>query len=96
MSVEQSDADSPSILERMESALSPERPEAAVKEEPEDAQPVETTEDDEPEQEEAPPEEFAEVTADDGTPVKIPAKLKDSFLRWDDYTKKTQTVQTLA
>jgi hypothetical protein len=96
MSVEQSDADSPSILERMESALSPERPEAAVKEEPEDAQPVETTEDDEPEQEEAPPEEFAEVTADDGTPVKIPAKLKDSFLRWDDYTKKTQTVQSLA
>lgn len=94
MSVEQSEPDSPSILERLGSALEPAQPEAAESETSEAIEPVDTADDSD--QDEVPAEEFAEVTADDGSPVKVPAKMKDQFLRWDDYTKKLQSTQALA
>lgn len=80
------------------------QPEAAADPEPaqESAPPEQDQTDytdtlDEVAQDEAPAAEadLAEVFADDGEPLKVPAKLKDSFLRWQDYTKKTQEVSKL-
>jgi hypothetical protein len=46
-------------------------------------------------QEESSDEPFTEVTDDDGQPYKVPAKLKESFLRQKDYTQKTQALSAL-
>lgn len=49
----------------------------------------------EPEQAEAPADEFAEIEDDEGQRYKVPAKFKDSHLRWKDYTQKTQETAKL-
>jgi hypothetical protein len=40
-------------------------------------------------------EPFTEVTDDDGQAYKVPAKLKESFMRQKDYTQKTQALSAL-
>lgn len=94
MDTEQSAPDSDAILSRMTAALAPEgedeqpaEPTQAVEEQPtegeapqEDSQDVEATDT---------ADEFAEIEDDTGVTHKVPAALKDAFLRRQDYTRKT-------
>lgn len=97
MATEQSQpADSDeSIVSRMAAALEPEaEPAIAVEQtaQPEADAAAEGAADAEEgaeQQEETQADDFAEVEDDDGIAHKIPAKLKDAFLRRQDYTRKT-------
>lgn len=100
MTTEQSQDSDASIQERLMASFSPEAAvgeQAPVAEEvpAELADNVETPED----EVEAPVEEatddLVEVEAEDGTAHKVPAALKDAFLRQADYTRKTQHAATL-
>jgi hypothetical protein len=104
MENEQPVADSGSIEQRMSAVFAGEaKPEAAAKPavtiptpdaEPEDTSEVEAEASDDAE--EAPPDEpFVEVTDDEGNAIPVPSKLKDAFLRQQDYTRKTQELSTL-
>lgn len=97
MSTEQSDTDSGDSIESRLNAVfaadETDTPEVAAEDTPAPVE-TETTETDEqvePESE----EDTIEWQADDGTPVKVPAVLKEALLRQQDYTKKTQIVAEL-
>lgn len=94
--------DGPASMEdRVLAALGMEEPEAAEPVQQQDAeqtaQEPEYTEAEADEQEQ--PEaagSYAEVEADDGTVHKVPAALKDAFLRHKDYSRKTEDAAVLA
>ena len=84
-----------SVESRLEAFFSP--GEAKVEEKPEEvAQEEATTEEvaEEVEQEAA-PEGYAEIEDDDGQTYRVPEKLKESFLRWKDYSQKTAQVSEI-
>lgn len=61
----------------------------------EEEQPAEESPEAAPEDTEEPQEDLFEIEADDGEKFRVPPKLKDSFLRQSDYTKKTQELAEL-
>lgn len=101
MTTEQPQDSAADIQSRLEAAFTPEGQEPApieTAEVPEtDAEIVEGLEESDaegaPEQEST--DDLVEVQAEDGTAHKVPAALKDAFLRQADYTRKTQHAATL-
>ncbi len=100
MTTEQSQDSDASIQSRLEAAfapeVAPETPAEPAEVQADDTQVVDEIDSD---VEDAPVEEPAsdlvEVEAEDGTAHKVPAALKDAFLRQADYTRKTQHAATL-
>lgn len=101
MSTEQSQDSDASIHQRFVAAFTPEAAEESAPAAETETSPLEAAEydadatDETTEQPEAAPD-VVDVEDDDGTPHKVPAKLKDAFLRRADYTRKTQEAATLA
>lgn len=63
---------------------------------PAEEEPAEESPEAAPEEtEEQPQDDLFEIEADDGERYRVPQKLKDSFLRQSDYTKKTQELAEL-
>lgn len=63
---------------------------------PAEEEPAEESPEAAPEEtEEQPQDDLYEIEADDGERYRVPQKLKDSFLRQSDYTKKTQELAEL-
>jgi hypothetical protein len=98
MSTEQSTADSGDSIESRLNAVfaadETDTPEVVAEDTPAPVD-TETTETDEQVSEPESDEDTIDWQADDGTQVKVPAVLKDSLLRQQDYTKKTMLVAEL-
>lgn len=97
--MDQPKAESATVTERLASMFGGDAPlEEQATPESDDSPPEEAQDADESpveEQEETSDEPFAEVVDDEGQPYKVPAKLKESFLRQKDYTQKTQALSAL-
>lgn len=98
-----STASPPSMEDRIASIFDPApEPDAseAAQDQPEQQteEPVDdqVSDDGEDSDQERPEETLAEVQGEDGKTYKVPAALKDGYLRRDDYTRKTQETANLA
>lgn len=94
MDTDNPDGPETSIEERLIASFEPEAAEVEADEPVETA--PETTEDEEQDPVEEPTDDLIDVEDDDGATHKVPAKLKDAFLRRADYTRKTQQAANLA
>lgn len=99
MTTEQSTDSDANIQERLMASFSPEAAEpeqAATEEVPAQlADNADQTDDEVETPVEESTDDLVEVEAEDGTAHKVPAALKDAFLRQADYTRKTQHAATL-
>lgn len=85
------DSEAAAIAAMEEKLFGPsEAPEAAQEEEIEQEATEQAEDDEQPS-----PEELFEIEADDGEKYRVPPKLRDAFLRQQDYTRKTQEVAEL-
>jgi hypothetical protein len=96
MTTEQSTDSGASIEDRLLASFAPEaaEPEAPAETQEPAAELLDTDGDEQAVPEES-TDDLVEVEAEDGTAHKVPAALKDAFLRQADYTRKTQHAATL-